>query len=258
MLRHQKLTRLIAPLREGGSLPLLAEADDGFKYAVKMRGAGHGSKALIAELIGGEIARRVGLKTPELVFLDLPEEFGITEPDPEIQDLLKASRGLNLGLHFLSGALTLDPYANPVDGLLASKIVWLDSYLTNVDRTARNANMMLWYNEPWLIDHGASLYFHHAQSDPSKAALTPFPYIKDHIFIHKADSIAEVNEEFSRLLTEADIDEIVDMIPDEWLIAEGDETTPAEKRDIYRTFLKTRLSNSQIFTDHAIQARKSL
>lgn len=223
-----------------------------------MRGAGHGAKALIAELIGGEVARRLGLKTPELVFLELPEEFGITEPDPEVQDLLKASRGLNLGLHFLSGALTLDPYANPVDGELASKIVWLDSYLTNIDRTARNANMLVWYGEPWLIDHGASLYFHHAQSDPEKAALSSFPYVKNHIFIHKADRLAEVNNEFSKLLTEADIDEIVAMIPDSWLTEEGDEHTPEAKRDIYRVFLKTRLSNSKIFTDHAIEARKHL
>lgn len=131
------------PLREGGSLPALAEADDGFKYVVKLRGAGHGAKALIAELIGGEIARAAGLRMPEIVFLDIDEDFGRTEPDEEIQDLLKASRGLNLGMHFLSGAVTLDPYINRIDALEASKIVWLDSFITNVDRTVRNTNMLL-------------------------------------------------------------------------------------------------------------------
>ncbi len=142
-LRHQQVTRFIMPLREGGSLPALAEADDGFKYVVKLRGAGHGAKALIAELIGGEIARAAGLRMPELVFLDIDEDFGRTEPDEEIQDLLKASRGLNLGMHFLSGAVTLDPYINRIDALEASKIVWLDSFITNVDRTVRNTNMLL-------------------------------------------------------------------------------------------------------------------
>lgn len=154
-LRRQNVTRYITPLREGGSLPALAEADDGFKYVVKFRGAGHGTKALVAELIGGEIARRLGLRVPELVFLDIDERFGITEPDEEVQDLLKASRGLNLGLHFLSGALTLDPYVNPVDPMTASLIVWLDAFLTNVDRTVKNTNMLVWHGtETWLIDHG--------------------------------------------------------------------------------------------------------
>ena len=142
-VRHRQVPRCILPLREGGSLPALAEADDGFKYVVKLRGAGHGAKALIAELIGGEIARAAGLRMPELVFLDIDEDFGRTEPDEEIQDLLKASRGLNLGMHFLSGAVTLDPYINRIDALEASKIVWLDSFITNVDRTVRNTNMLL-------------------------------------------------------------------------------------------------------------------
>lgn len=142
-LRHQHLTRYISPLREGGSLPALAEADDGFKYAVKFRGAGHGVKALIAELIGGEIARKLGMKVPEIVFLDVDSRFGITEPDVEIQDLLKASRGVNLGFHYLSGSMTLDPYINPVDSRLAAEIVWLDSYLINIDRTAANTSLPL-------------------------------------------------------------------------------------------------------------------
>lgn len=252
-LRHHVLTRYIIPLREGGSLPALAEADDGFKYVVKMRGAGHGAKALIAELLGGEIARKLGLKVPELVFLDIPEEFGITEPDPEVQDLLRESRGLNLGLHFLSGALTLDPYSNPVDEITASKIVWLDALITNVDRTARNANMLLWYGEPWLIDHGASFYFHHSDTDPEKAALTPFPYIKDHLFLRRATRLHEIDVEMRGKLDDKTIDDITAMIPDSWL---GDDV--AANREKYRTFLKTRLQNTQIFIDHADKARTSL
>lgn len=160
-LRRKRLTRFIEPLREGGSLPALAEAGDGFKYVVKWRGGGHGAKALVAELIGGELARAAGLRVPELVLLDVGEEFGITEPDQEVQDLLRNSRGLNLGLHFLSGALTLDPYVNPVGTEEASRIVWTDALMTNADRTTRNTNMLVWHGtETWLIDHEASLFFH--------------------------------------------------------------------------------------------------
>lgn len=247
------------PMREGGSLPALVEADDGYKYVVKLRGSGHGAKSLIAELIGGEIARALGLRVPELVFLDLPSEYGITESDPEVQDLLKNSEGLNLGLHFLSSALALDPYDNPADALEASKIVWLDALLTNVDRTARNTNMLHWHNrELWLIDHGASLYFQHSGTDPEKSAMTPFPYIKDHLFLRKATRLAEVDADFSRRLTSETIDAVVDLIPDEWLIEPENGISADERRGIYRTFLKTRVANSKIFTDHAIQARASL
>ena len=161
-LRTANVTRYILPLREGGSLPALAEADDEFKYVVKFRGAGHGTKALIAELIGGEIARALGFRVPEIVFLNLDEAFGRTEADEEIQDLLQWSRGLNMGLHFLSGSLTFDPIVHRVDGKTASQVVWLDALLTNVDRTIKNTNMLIWHKELWLIDHGASLYFHHS------------------------------------------------------------------------------------------------
>ena len=161
-LRTVNVTRYVTPLREGGSLPAIAEADDGFLYVLKFRGAGQGAKALVAELIGGEIARACGLKVPELVFANLDEAFGRTEPDEEIQDLLKASVGLNLALHYLSGAITFDPAISPIDATLASQIVWLDCLLTNVDRTPRNTNMLIWHRELWLIDHGAALYFHHS------------------------------------------------------------------------------------------------
>ena len=160
-LRTVDITRYVTPLREGGSLPAIVEADDEFLYVLKFRGAGQGVKALIAELIGGEIARAVGLKIPEIVFANVDPAFGRTGPDEEIQDLLKASEGLNLALHYLSGAITFDPNVTKIDGTLASQIVWLDCLITNVDRTSRNTNMLMWYKELWLIDHGASLYFHH-------------------------------------------------------------------------------------------------
>lgn len=255
-LRHQQVTRYIAPLREGGSLPALAEADDGFRYVVKFRGAGHGTKALVSELIGGEIARAAGLRVPELVFLDIDEDFGRTEPDEEIQDLLKLSRGLNLGMHFLNGAMTLDPYSNKVDETEASKIVWLDAFLTNVDRTFRNTNMLFWNGETWLIDHGASLYFHHSWNGWEKAALTPFPYIKDHALLGRAGKIAEVDIEMKSRIAEDKISGIVDLVPDEWLRYDGLELSVGEIREVYKKFLKTRLENSQLFINQANEFRK--
>ena len=200
-LRTVDVTRYIMPLREGGSLPALAEADDGFKYFVKFRGAGHGTKALIAALIGGEIARMLGFRLPELVFLNLDEAFGRTEADEEIQDLLQWSRGLNIGLHFLSGALTFDPVVHQVDGKTASQIVWMDAFLTNVDRTIKNTNMLMWHKELWLIDHGASLYFQHSWTNWQQQALTPFVQIKDHVLLPFADQLKETDMAFRQLLT---------------------------------------------------------
>lgn len=257
-IRNQTVTRYITPLREGGSLPALIEADDGFKYVLKFKGGGHGPKSLIAELIGGEVARTIGLKVPELVFLEVGEEFGRTEPDVEVQDLLKASRGLNLGLHFLSGALPLDAYSSPVDSFTASKIVWLDSFLTNVDRTQRNTNMLVWHGEPWLIDHGASLYFQHSWLDPVEAAMSQFNYIRDHVFIRRASMIKDAEEEIKTLLSDKEIDSIVDLLPDQWLVWEENSQNVEDIRNVYRVFLKERLHNSQIFVNHAIESRKSL
>lgn len=257
-LRRRNLTRYVTPLREGGSLPALAEADDGFSYVVKFRGAGHGCKALIAELIGGQVAKALGLRVPELVFLDIDEAFGRTEPDEEVQDLLKASRGLNLGLHFLSGALTLDPYVNGVDDLTASKIVWLDAFLTNVDRTVRNTNMLLWKGELWLIDHGAALFFHHSWGDWQKAALSPFPYIRDHALLHRASRLDEADKLMRQKITPRTLEKIVDLIPDDWLLWEGRGQSPDEIRRVYKDFLTTRLKNSSIFVTQALEARKSL
>lgn len=257
-IRRQNVTRYITPLREGGSLPALAEADDGFKYVVKFRGAGHGSKALIAEFIGGEVARALGFRVPELVLLDIDEDFGRTEGDEEIQDLLKASQGLNLGLHFLDGALTMDPCVNAVTPETAADIVWLDAFLTNVDRTVRNTNMLMWHGELWLIDHGASLMFHHAWGDVEQALRSPFPYIKDHALLSRASSIVEADKRMRQKITPRTLSRIVDAIPEEWLIWEGSEQSPTEIREVYRRFLTGRLAASQIFVNAAEEARKKL
>ena len=257
-IRTVNVTRYITPLREGGSLPAIAEADDGFMYVLKFRGAGQGVKALIAELLGGEIARALGLKVPELVFARLDSAFGRTEPDEEIQDLLKASVGLNLALHYLSRAISFDPVVNKVDPLLASKIVWLDCFLTNVDRTARNTNMLIWNRELWLIDHGAALYFHHSWSNWEEQAKRPFVQVKDHVLLPWATQLAEADAAFRVLLNEDRIRSIVSLIPDEWLTGEPSAGTPAGIREVYTQFLTTRLANAGIFVKEAQHAGKSL
>lgn len=257
-LRTVTVTRYITPLREGGSLPALAEADDDFKYVLKFKGAGHGVKALIAELLGGEIARQVGLKVPELVFANLDEAFGRTEGDEEIQDLLQASQGTNLALHFLSGAINFDPVVTTVDSLLASKIVFLDALITNVDRTFRNTNMLIWHKELWLIDHGASFYFHHSWTNVEKSAKSPFSFIKDHVLLAQADQLREVAEEFKKLLTEDRIRKIVGFIPDEWLDWKDVDENSSKIRETYIQFIMTRLAHSEIFIIEAQNARKAV
>lgn len=254
-LRRENLSRYILPLREGGSLPALGEADDGFRYVVKMRGAGHGKKALIAELIGGLVTKAFKMKVPELVLLEIDNAFGITEPDEEVQELLRKSEGLNLGLHFLDGAATFDPSVNRVDSLTASKIVWLDAFLTNVDRTRLNPNMMIWNNELWLIDHGASLYFHHSWKNPELSALDPFPFIKNHVLLPFAGSLVEADKLMRQAITPRTLKKITDLIPEEWIIEEDEEISPKERREAYRKFLTDRLANSKVFVDEAIRQR---
>jgi hypothetical protein len=261
MIEHQKLrevavTRYILPLREGGSLPALAEANDDFKYVLKFKGAGHGVKALIAELLGGEIARYLGLKVPELVFARLAEGFGQSEADEEIQDLLKFSTGLNLALHYLSGAITYDVAINDCESLLASKIVWLDAFITNVDRTFKNTNMLLWHKELWLIDHGASFYFHHSWNNWEQAARTPFALIKEHALLPKASRLEEVHQLFTTVLHESVLRDIVNYIPDEWLQWEDVSLTPNEIREVYFQFLNQRLQHANLFLNQAQDARK--
>lgn len=257
-LRKEELTRYILPMREGGSLPLLGEAADGFRYVIKMRGAGHGKKALISELIGRMVAKAFKFKTPELVLLNLDSVFGITEPDEEVQELLRKSEGLNLGMHFLDGAATFDPAVNTVDELTASKIVWLDAFLTNVDRTRLNPNMMIWHNELWLIDHGASLYFHHSWKDPETAALDPFPYISRHALLPYATRLEEADTLMRQAITPRTLNKIVDLIPEEWMEEEESEITPSERREGYRKFLTKRLAESSVFTQEAIRQRNML
>lgn len=257
-IRTVNTTRYVTPLREGGSLPAIAEADDSFLYVLKFRGAGQGVKALIADLIGGEIARLLGLKVPEIVLANLDTAFGRTEPDEEIQDLLKASVGLNMGIHYLSGAITFDPAAEKVDPLLASKIVWLDCLLTNVDRTARNTNMLVWQKQLWLIDHGASLYFHHSWSDWQQKAGLPFLPVKDHVLLPQASELETVNKLFVPMLSAQAVRAVVNLLPDSWLDNDPEEATVTERRQVYTDFLLQRIASADVFVKAAIDARKAL
>ncbi len=257
-IRTVNVTRYLQPFREGGSLPALAEADDDLKYVLKFRGAGHGVKALISELLGGEIAHTLGLKVPELVFANLDEAFGRTEGDEEIQDLLQSSRGLNLGLHFLSGAITFDPVVTKVDAKLASQIVWLDAFIENIDRTFKNTNMLIWQKELWLIDHGACLYFHHSWATWKNHVKDPFKLVKDHVLLPQASLLEEADSAFKKLLTEEKLSDIVALIPDDWLHWKGVKETPELLREVYLEFLITRLKHSETFTKEAQNAREIL
>jgi len=257
-IRTVNVIRYVTPLREGGSMPAIAEADDEFLYVLKFRGAGQGPRALIAELIGGEIARKLGLRMPEIVFANLDEAFGRTEADEEIQDLLKFSVGLNLAVHYLSGAITYDPAVNTVEPELASQIVWLDCLLTNMDRTARNTNMLMWHKELWLIDHGASLYFHHSWQNWEEQAKKPFVLIKDHVLLSQASELMAVNEVYKAILTPDFIQTVVEMIPDEWLTGDTTFETAEAHRQAYAYFLTTRIANSSIFVKEAQDARTIL
>ncbi|GAA4383468.1 HipA family kinase [Hymenobacter koreensis] len=253
-LRTVDVTRYVTPLREGGSLPALVEANDDFLYVLKFRGAGQGPKALIAELIVGELARALGLRVPELVFVQLDEAFGRTEPDEEIQDLLRASTGLNLALHYLSGASTYDALVNTVEPRLASQVVWLDALTLNVDRTARNTNMLMWHKELWLIDHGAALYAHHAGPGWSAPKRRPFPQIKDHVLLPRATELTVVDAESRTLITPELLRNIVALVPDAWL-TEPDVPADAQ-RAAYVQFLEDRLAASETFVQEANDARQ--
>ncbi|MFC6266983.1 HipA family kinase [Frigoriflavimonas asaccharolytica] len=253
-LRTITVMRYILPLREGGSLPALAEADDDFKYVLKFRGAGHGVKMLISELLGGMIAKKLGLPIPELVFAHLDVDFGRMEADEEIQDLLKFSEGLNLGMSFLSGALAYDSSVK-VDPLLASKIVWLDAFITNIDRTFKNTNLLMWHKELWVIDNGASFYFHHSWQNFETAAKTPFKYIKDHVLLPQASHLQEANTFAHGILNDEFFRKLVNLIPEDWLQWNDADENSAEIREIYFQFLKTRLKNSAIFLKEAENAR---
>jgi hypothetical protein len=256
MLRTISVTRYITPLREGGSLPAIVEADDGCAYVLKFRGAGQGQRALIAELIGGGIARALGLPVPEIVLMELDPVLARSEPDPEIQALIEASGGMNLGLAYLPGALGLDPLAVavvPAD--LAAAIVWFDAYITNVDRTAKNPNILLYEQHPWLIDHGAALYFHHSWDDFPARSRTPFSRVKDHVLLPVAGNIAIQDARSASLLTPDRLANIIAGIPDAWL---GDEPLFADiaaHRAAYLAYLTQRLEAPRAFAEGAEDAR---
>lgn len=257
-IRTVNVSRYVTPLREGGSMPAIVEADDDFLYVLKFRGAGQGLKALIAELLAGEIARALGLRVPEIVFAELDPILSRTEADEEIQDLIKFSGGLNLGLHYLSGAITFDPVVTTLDVDLASRIVWLDALVANVDRTPRNTNMLMWHKELWLIDHGASFYFHHASSDISQEGKRNFPLIKEHVLLPQASKLEEVDKAYVALLTRDRIRGIVSIIPDNWFEAEDASISAAEHKSRYVQFLETRVASSAIFVKEAQHAREAL
>lgn len=251
------MERYSAPLREGGSLPVLGEGDDGFMYAVKLGGGGHGAKALISEYLGGMIATAAGLAVPELVFAGVSEEFGRTEPDEEVRQLLQASTGTNLGLHFLRGAYAWDVAVNRADPELASAIVWVDAFIANVDRTAKNTNMLLWNNRLWLIDHGSSFYFHHNWDGWERQALSPFAYVKDHALLQQASRMLEADSLMRQRITPAFLRALAASIPGEWLAKSFPGIAPTEQRKVYGEFMLRRLENSEIFVRHAIDARKA-
>jgi hypothetical protein len=252
-LRTVAVTRYVTPLREGGSLPAIVEADDDGLYVVKFRGAGHGPLALTAELISGELARALGLPVPEIVFAALDPDLARTEPDPEIHALIHDSAGLNLALDYLPGSVNFDPVVHRVPPELASRIVWFDAFVSNVDRTARNTNMLMWHRAVWLIDHGSTLYFHHSPGwdQDSARARAPFEAIKDHVLLRAATRLDEEDERLALLLTPEVIDPILALVPDRWL----SDTDPAAARAGYRRYLLERLLPPRPFVQEALRVR---
>jgi len=258
-LRHVTATRYVTPLREGGSLPAIVEGDDLGTYVVKFRGAGQGPKALVAELIAGEIGRALGLRVPELVLIEVDPALGRTEPDSEIRELLGKSAGENLALDFLPGSLAFDPVAPVgVDAALASRVVWFDAFITNVDRTARNTNMLAWHKDLWLIDHGASLVVHHDWRDWQARSRSPFAAIRDHVLLPLAGALAEVAPALRARLDAATLRGIVDLVPDGWLLPEPELAAPAAHRSRYVDYLAARLAAASAFEEEAQRARALL
>jgi hypothetical protein len=253
--RTVKATRYVTPLREGGSLPAIVEADDDGLYVLKFRGAGQGPKALIAELLAGELARALDLRVPEIVYVDVAAELARTEPDPEIQDLIRASAGLNLALDYLPGSVTFDPAAETVEAELASAIVWFDAFTTNVDRTARNTNMLMWHRNLWLIDHGAALYFHHNWDNYLARSRAPFPKIKEHVLLPWASAIEDADARLAPRVTAELIREVLGFVPDEWLASEPRFASPQEHREAYAEYLLSRMQSPRDFAREAADAR---
>ena len=262
MLRTVLATRYVTPLREGGSLPAIVEADDLGLYVLKFRGAGQGVRALVAEVIAGEIGRELGLQVPEQVLVEVDAVLGRNEPDWEIRELLKGSVGLNMALDYLPGSVMFDPAATPaktpVEADLASQAVWFDAFVTNIDRTARNPNLLCWHRKLYFIDHGAALYFHHKWQNVERAARSRFPAIRDHVLLPWADRLPEADALLRSRLGREAFERVLALVPDEWLLPEPGISTPAEKRAAYVTWLLQRLEAAPLFLEEATRARAQL
>jgi hypothetical protein len=256
-IRTVSVTRYVTPLREGGSLPAIVEADDDGLYVVKFRGAGHGVQALIAELVSGEFGRALGLPVPEIVLAVLDADLARTEPDPEIHALIFDSAGLNVALDYLPGCVNYDPAVHTIPPPLASKIVWFDALVTNVDRTPRNTNMLMWHRAPWLIDHGSTLYFHHSPGWAGDAARprAPFPAIREHVLLGGATSIREEDAALAAALTSDVLAGILSLVPDEWLSAANEGRAAEAVRRDYIAYFTARLTPPRSFVQEAIDAR---
>jgi len=259
VLRRVKATRYVTPLREGGSLPAIVEADDAGLYVLKFHGAGQGPKALIAEVLAGELARAMGFRVPELVLAELEPELGRAEPDSEIRALLKASTGLNLGVDYLPGSITFDPVAGPPPSAEeASDLVLFDAYVTNVDRTAKNPNLLCWHHALWLIDHGAALYFHHAWKDAQKSLTSAFAPIAHHVLLPWAADLPAAEAKLQKRLTAEVLQRTVQLLPDDWLLPEPGFKTPEALRTVYEAWLVSRLAVSATLVKEAERARAQL
>ena len=257
-MRTVTATRYVTPLREGGSLPAIVEADDSGLYVVKFRAAGQGTKALVAELVTGELARAAGLRVPEIALVEVDAALGRNEPDGEIRDLLRGSVGVNLAIDYLPGSITFDPVAGPPPSAdEASAIVWFDAFATNVDRTARNPNLLCWHRRLWLIDHGASLYFHHAWDGESARSDAPFAAVKDHVLLPWATGLDAAGERIAPRLRDA-VERVLAEVPDAWLAGEPRFASPAEHRAAYARYLARRLEAAPIFVEEAERARDAL
>jgi hypothetical protein len=257
-------TRYVQPLREGGSLPAVVDTDGGGLFVVKFRGAGQGAKVLVAELVVGLLARTLGLPVPELAVVDVSPRFGRSEPDPEIQELLRRSHGVNVGLRYLDGAFNFDSLAagDLVTPEFAARLVWFDAFVTNPDRTHRNPNLLVWERRPWLIDHGAALYAHHDWSSVDDVRTrTAFPLVKQHVLLDRSGDLELVDGELAATLTPDVIAAALDAVPDSLLtdpVGGGEFADPAAARDRYHAYLTLRLESPRLFVAEAVQARERL
>jgi hypothetical protein len=254
-LRRVAAIRYVLPLREGGSLPALVEADDLGTYVMKFRGAGQGPKALVAEVIVGELGRRLGLRVPELVVASLTADLAPAEPDQEVQDLLRASVGDNLGMDYLPGSLGYDPAADPVAADLAARVLWFDALAQNVDRSWHNPNLLRWHGALWLIDHGAALYFHHNWAGQQDPATRPYPAAADHVLLPVAGPLSVAHEALAPLVTPAALDEVLALVPDEWLAPDDAFASPAAARRAYVDVLAARVAAPASWLDAVEVAR---